>query len=194
MTEPDETHLNLGVLAARLKALHDLIDERDRRYAEAVRSTRELADAAFTAVRESMAKTAEALADYKTTSNEFRGTLADQAANLMPRREAETLVGTLRESVDRLREEYRATWEIRVKEAVGRYDSLRSEIQARFDTLRTEIQGLRETRSEFSGREKQEQDNERAMKWIVGLVVTIVLGVVGFIVAWVIGVRSHVPP
>ena len=59
--------------------------------------------AAFAAAKEAVAKAEVAQQKVNENQNEFRGTLRDQAAGLMPRSETELLVAGLRDKIDEIR-------------------------------------------------------------------------------------------
>ncbi len=77
-----------------LQRLRDIMDERDKRYAES-----------YKAAQDSVAVSVEALAQYKTQQNEWRGALADMGGRKLDRadydlrhKEIERQLGELRES------------------------------------------------------------------------------------------------
>jgi nitrogen fixation/metabolism regulation signal transduction histidine kinase len=141
---------NVSVLVhieQRLNDLERLSDERDKRYEErdvaakaavtaALVAQDKLTAAAFAAAKEAVTKAEIAQGEYNIRSNEFRGQLADQAKDLMPRKETEALLIVIRDTIERLREE------VRTADA-----GAAREVSGKFDGLRTEIQGLREART-----------------------------------------------
>jgi hypothetical protein len=66
-----------------------LIDERDRRYGQQ-----------FEDSKAAVVKSEIALREYKTSANEFRGTLQDQALLFMPRTESENTAKELRSLIE----------------------------------------------------------------------------------------------
>lgn len=142
---------------ARLAAIRELIDERDKRYSskfdeskEAVRAAlaaqKELTESAFKSSEKAISKAEDAQSAYNARSNEFRGQLEDQANRLLPKEEA--------------------TARFRV------YDEKIEEIKA-------ELTALREFRSASSGRQDQQ-------RWVFGLLgalgVAILAGLFDFLV------------
>jgi hypothetical protein len=108
--------------------------ERDRRYDErfsasekavtaALAAAEKYSNAMYEAAKEAVGKAEAAQRAVNERQNEFRGQLSDQAATLMPRKEFESSLNSLRELVDR-------------------------EVK----TLRSDIAGLRESRSEQGGK------------------------------------------
>jgi hypothetical protein len=73
----DSPERNDLLIAASVEALRKLLDERDRRYEDR-----------FTAMDTAVTKAEVATEKRFDSMNEFRGTLSDQAATLMPRAEA----------------------------------------------------------------------------------------------------------
>ena len=97
-----------------LRALRELLSERDRRYEQrfldqeravvaALAAQKELTASAFAASEKAIVKAENAQQEYNVRSNEFRGQLDDQAKTLMPRRETEQLMAAVNDNVERLR-------------------------------------------------------------------------------------------
>src|SRR5688500_19776952 len=95
---------------AQIEGLNALISEHDRRYQQRYESQQENVVAALTAQKEQVAAALmsadRAVVKAETASekrfdavNEFRATLADQAAQLMPRSEAESRLQALGEKL-----------------------------------------------------------------------------------------------
>jgi Ni,Fe-hydrogenase I large subunit len=77
------------LLVEKVDGIKDIIDERDRRYEERFRAMDEKTTLALASSEKAVTK-AEVASDKRFESiNEFRGTLSDQAAMLMPRAEVE---------------------------------------------------------------------------------------------------------
>lgn len=95
------------VLEERIRGLEQLVDRRfieaDRAVTAALAAAEKATEKAFTASAEAVAKAEQAQLRVNETQNEFRGTLKDQAADLMPRVETELLVKDLRSQIDTLR-------------------------------------------------------------------------------------------
>jgi hypothetical protein len=140
------------LLLAKLDALREMMDERDRRYAamsaeskEAVRAAfvaqKELTDAAFKSSEKAIIKAEDAQREYNARSNEFRGQLEDQASRLMPKDEANA----------------------RFKVA-----------DDKIDDIKKDVQNLRESRSEIGGKTDQN-------KWLIGIAVGLAGAVVALV-------------
>jgi len=94
------------------RSIRELMEERDHRYedrfkgqetavAAALAAQEKFNSAVSAASKEAILKAEASQIGVNERSNEFRGQLADQAATLMPRREAETSMLALRELIDR---------------------------------------------------------------------------------------------
>ena len=92
-------------LEHRLDALAYVGDERDRRYEDRFKAMDEKTGLALTSSKEAVAKAETATEKRFDAVNEFRGTLSDQAANLMPRGEASAKFAALEEKFSSLRDE-----------------------------------------------------------------------------------------
>jgi len=90
-------------LTARLNALREIMDERDRRYEERFIAMDQKTSLALTSSKEAVTK-AEAATEKRFDSvNEFRGSLKDQAANLLPRAEADVKFTAIAREIDELK-------------------------------------------------------------------------------------------
>jgi hypothetical protein len=88
-----------ALIEAQLSAIHELLEERDKRYTErsedqksaitsALAAAKEQTRAAFEASERAITKSEEAQSQYNVRSNEFRDQLRDQATLLMTRTES----------------------------------------------------------------------------------------------------------
>lgn len=104
--------------SAQIRALRELVDERDRLYKERDESRKTAVDAALQAAKEkttdaflasekAIVKAEDAQREYNARSNEFRGQLDDQAKTLMPRIEADAKFQALEDKFEALRLEKR---------------------------------------------------------------------------------------
>ncbi len=159
-----------GISVAETLALRDHVDTLDRLYTErdraratavdaALLAQEKLVNAAFAAAQKANDKYEEAQRDYNKRSNEFRGTLDDQAKLMLTRKEAD--------------EKYK-TFDIKDEE-------LRRDAQIKYDDLRREIQNLRESRAESTGGKVQVLENRQREQWSIGTTLTVVFGVFGTI-------------
>jgi len=109
---------------AKLSGLREILDERDRLYKERDESRKTAVDAALQAAKEKTAdaflasekaivKAEDAQKEYNERSNEFRGTLEDQARTLLPRFEADSRFGAQDEKLEALRKEVQSLRESR---------------------------------------------------------------------------------
>lgn len=96
--------MDITALRAELEGFKRLMDERDRRYSETNAAAKEALSAAFRASEMATAKAEDAQTKSNEKNNEFRGQLADQAANLMPRKETEALIAQVNTELKMLRE------------------------------------------------------------------------------------------
>ena len=89
-----------------IPALKEYVDQRfaasEVAVATALSSAEKAVTAALTAAEKAVAKAELSQEKVNATQNEFRGTLRDQAANLMPRAETELIYKELRQSIDDL--------------------------------------------------------------------------------------------
>lgn len=99
MASDDEIPIRCIDLAARLNALKILIDEREDRTKERFAAMEKNIVAALAASDKAVTKAETAIEKRFDSVNEFRETLRDQAANLMPRSEYDVRHKTLENTV-----------------------------------------------------------------------------------------------
>lgn len=95
MTDEERT----DVLAAKLDALRELVDERDHRYEDRFRATDEKTSLALTSSEKAVSKAEIATEKRFDSVNEFRGQLKDQTATLLPRVEADARFKNLEDKI-----------------------------------------------------------------------------------------------
>jgi hypothetical protein len=88
----------------RDRRLDERFDAQEKAVAAALAAAEKAVNAALSAAEKAVTKSEEAQLRVNVTQNEFRGTLKDQAADLMPRSETELLVKDLRDKVEKLSE------------------------------------------------------------------------------------------
>jgi hypothetical protein len=86
-------------------AFEKLMDERDLRYIDKFTSQDEKTTLALTASKEAIIKAETATEKRFDTVNEFRGTLSDQAATLLPRVEASSKFENIDEKIEGVKKE-----------------------------------------------------------------------------------------
>lgn len=91
-------------IEAGLKALRQVLDERDERYKQRALSQDKAVSAALETSEKAIIKAESATERRFEGVNEFRATLADQAANLMPRSEYTVQHQALVEKVNQLQD------------------------------------------------------------------------------------------
>jgi hypothetical protein len=91
------------VLAAKLEALRELVDERDHRYEDRFRAMDEKTSLALTSSEKAVAKAEMATEKRFDSVNEFRGQLKDQAATLVPRAEMDVKFNAIGKDVEELK-------------------------------------------------------------------------------------------
>jgi hypothetical protein len=96
VTEEERT----DVLAAKLEALRELVDERDHRYEDRFRATDEKTSLALTSSEKAVSKAEIATEKRFDSVNEFRGQLKDQTATLLPRVEADAKFKNLEDKIE----------------------------------------------------------------------------------------------
>jgi hypothetical protein len=94
-----------AVLKAQLCAIQKFIDERDRRYEERFKAMDEKTGLALTSSKEAVTKAEVATEKRFDAVNEFRGTLSDQAATLLPRAEAAARFTSYDEKIDEIKKD-----------------------------------------------------------------------------------------
>ena len=170
-TEANALRQSLAELRAQLDGLEKLMLERDRRYEDRFKGQETAVQAALAAQekfnsavsaasKEAILKAEASQIGVNERSNEFRGQLADQAATLMPRKESETAVGSLRELFDR---------EINV--------------------IRSDIKSLRESRSEDSGEKVGRFSQQQFVVMLISIIGSL-LGIGGVVVAIAYAIRK----
>lgn len=80
--------ISIKELASNFEGFKDLMAERDRRYEQRFSAMDEKTSLALTSSEKAIAKSDAATEKRFDSVNEFRGTLSDQAASLLPRGEA----------------------------------------------------------------------------------------------------------
>lgn len=149
------------LLLAKLVAVREVIDERDRRYTslfeeakDAMRSAlaaqKELTDSSFKSSEKAIIKAEDAQREYNLRSNEFRGQLEDQANRLMPKEEANTRL---------------------------------SVVDDKIEDVKKDIASLRESRGEVGGRSYQTQSARETINTVLAALALLVSGGLGLIVA-----------
>src|SRR5678815_2512757 len=78
-----------AILSGEVRSINKVMDERDRRYEDRFRAMDEKTSLALTSSEKAVTKAETATEKRFDSVNEFRGSLKDQAANLIPRAEAE---------------------------------------------------------------------------------------------------------
>lgn len=132
--------------------LERIVDERDKQYDARFRAAEIAVSAAlsaqekstkdaFLASEKAIIKAEDAQREYNARSNEFRGQLDDQAKTLMPRPETTALFRAVDEKLIVIQSNYERRLEV-----------LQSNIEKINESLVKEIAGLREYRSETSGK------------------------------------------
>lgn len=152
---------------ARLEAIRELMDERDRRYGERFDAQEKATVAAlsaqdkqtistFMASEKAISKAEQAQTAYNERSNEFRQALDDQAKMMMSRSETETRFNAQEEKIE---------------------------------FSRKEIAGLRESRSGVMGKDVQANVNTQQNQWAVGTAIAVcgtLVGLIGLVASVVI--------
>lgn len=134
-------HLSSNDRITVLAYLDRIMEERDRLYAIQFKAAETAVNAAlaaqekqynatFMASQKAIEKAEEAQRDYNIRSNEFRGQLDDQAKTLMPRPESLGMFKSIEATIA----------------------GVKSDFERRMDAQAKEIAGLRESRSEGSGK------------------------------------------
>jgi hypothetical protein len=128
----------------QVKALRELVDERDRLYKERDESRKTAVDAALQAAKEkttdafvasekAIVKAEDAQREYNARSNEFRGQLDDQAKTLLPRFEADSKFRAQEDKLEGLRKEVQSLRESRSETSGGRQVQSEQRTQVNFD-------------------------------------------------------------
>jgi hypothetical protein len=93
------------LLEEKVDSLAKLADERDRRYEERFRAMDEKTSLALTASEKAVSKAETATEKRFDSVNEFRGSLKDQAATLLPREEADAKFKAIESKIDEMKKE-----------------------------------------------------------------------------------------
>lgn len=132
-------------VAAKLQAIRELVDERDRLYKERDAAIREQTKATFEASDKAITKAEDAQRDYNVRSNEFRGQLDDQNKlmrdTMMPRVES---LGMHHATADKIEAVKRDTY--------SRVDSVTAVFDKEVERLSDDIKVLREAHAAQSGK------------------------------------------
>lgn len=88
------------VIAAKLEALRELVDERDHRYEDRFTAMDEKTGLALTSSEKAVSKAEVATEKRFDSVNEFRNTLKDQAATLVSRDEVEVRFKSVTEKLE----------------------------------------------------------------------------------------------
>src|ERR1700730_4191818 len=92
------------LLEARIRALADIVNERDQRYAERFKAMDEKTSLALAASEKAVGKAEMATEKRFDSVNEFRAQLKDQASTLMPREEADVKFRAIDNTIDELKQ------------------------------------------------------------------------------------------
>ena len=157
------TPIEEAELRAELKGLRDLVDDRRAADKEAVAAALAAAEKAVNAALASAEKAADkfdqSLKEYKSSSNEWRGTLNDIVARMMPR----------------------ADFEREQKALAAHIESLLVAAREQHKQIDSQIADLRESRSGMTGREdavtRLTDQNRLTQRFLIGLAVTVILSV-----------------
>jgi len=88
------------ILEEMNRRLDERFDSQEKAVQAALQASRESTAAALASAEKAVEKAEASQQRVNVTQNEFRGTLKDQAADLMPRSETEILVKDLRDQID----------------------------------------------------------------------------------------------
>lgn len=143
-------------LETEISTLSKLIDEKDRLYDTrfkasetavnaALAAQEKAVAAAFLASEKAIVKAEDAQKDYNERSNEFRGQLDDQAKTLMPRLESLGLFKGIDDKITVLQKSFE-----------DKLEAARINNEKVADLQSKEIAGLRESRSEGTGKSTQQ--------------------------------------
>lgn len=192
---------NLRELTSQLDGLRDLVDtkflyverimdERHQLYKERAESQKTAVDDALAAVKEqtsasfaasekAIVKAEDSQKTYNQGHNDLSRKMEQQYSTMVPQPEAKLKW----DAIDKALEEMRRDNSVLRSNELGDINTLRSEMMK-------EIQSLRESRSEGSGKEAAQHTDREQKNWgvgtaiaIVGVVVSILLGVAALIIA-----------
>jgi hypothetical protein len=152
----------ISMLEERVKALQQLVDERDRLYLEkfrasevavtaAINASDKQTTASFAASEKAIVKAEEAQREYNVRSNEFRGQLDDQAKTLMPRLESQTVFKAYEDKLE---------------------------------AVKQDVKSLRESRSELGGRALGMHGDLLQRNWGIGTLIAIIALIVAGVEAF----------
>jgi hypothetical protein len=123
---------SLREITSQLDGLKELMDERDRRYEERFKAMDEKTGLALTSSEKAVTKAETATEKRFDSVNEFRDTLRDQAALLMPRPETQALFKAYEEKIE----------------------NIKTTFQKSLDDHKGDINNLQQSRSEIGGKGK----------------------------------------
>jgi len=115
--EPTRVCLYHGKFEAKIDALCDKIDERDKHYHERDLAAKEAIKSAFNASERSSEKTEAALKEYKVASNEWHITVKDLVGKMITRDDVKREIEIMQNQIIELKE-YRSKIEGRAVEKV----------------------------------------------------------------------------
>jgi len=174
----------------RFTALRALMDERDRLYGQsfqaaevavgaALSAQEKAVNAAFMASEKAIVKAEQAQKEYNERSNEFRGQLADQAVTLMPRPETMSMFKAMDDKLSAAQ----VGLDIRIgtlqENSKRELEAARTAFDKALDTQSAAVQSLREFHAQGSGKELATTQNQGQNNFMIGLLVSIMLGAIG---------------
>lgn len=199
-----------AAFAAAEKAVNAALASADKATSAALVAQEKGTAAAFASSEKAIAKAEEAQREYNVRSNEFRGQLDDQAKMLMPRAESLTLFKSVEEKL--------YLFDIAIKGLMPRLESMSmhkstddkatalfaafdaklESVKKNFDDsmalMRSDIGGLRESRSNISGRDQQTHSDQKQTNWNVSSIIAISIALVGWIISFMVLMsRTPVP-
>jgi hypothetical protein len=143
---------SLREVTSQLDGLKELMDERDRRYEERFKAMDEKTGLALTSSEKAVTKAETATEKRFDSVNEFRDTLRDQAALLMPRPETQALFKAYEEKIENMKGTFQKT----------------------LDDHKEDINNLQMSRSEGGGKEKATQHNVAVLMSGAALLIAII--------------------
>jgi hypothetical protein len=102
---PSREDPSIRELASELEGFKELMAERDRRYEQRFEAMDEKTGLALTSSEKAVGKAEVATEKRFDSVNEFRSTLSDQAAHLLPRREADAKFSAYEDKLDDVKKE-----------------------------------------------------------------------------------------
>lgn len=168
------------IYEVRFKALEDKVEERDGLYKTMFAASKTAVETALTSVKESTAssfassekaivKAEDAQRTYNQGHNDLSRKMEAQYKEMVPITEARIKWESIDKEMAETRRELATLRESQPRET----SALRAE-------LMKEIGGLRESRSEGGGATTARHDFIDQRNWLVGIIVAIVLGLLGF--------------